>query len=171
MRFFYFDTSVLVKGYIWEAGTSDVHEVLRELRAEPPTARVLASRIAYPEAMSAVSRREHSGRLTEGEADEITRRLLADFTGPVRPYIIIDPAPRLLHYAAELTRQYRLRTMDAVHLATALVTRYSLPDGAELLFGSADQKLNAAAQSESLEIFIPQTPAPTELGTAVAPSV
>lgn len=75
MDFYYFDASVLVKAYIWEVGTEDVRQVLRDARAAMPSARIMTSRIAFAEAMSAVSRRESARRLTPTEAVEITRRL------------------------------------------------------------------------------------------------
>jgi hypothetical protein len=53
--YYYFDASVLVKAYVWEIGTEDVRPVLRDARVQGARARVIASRIVYVEAMSAVS--------------------------------------------------------------------------------------------------------------------
>jgi hypothetical protein len=33
MRYYYFDSSVLVKGYLWEEGSEDVLQLLRDARA------------------------------------------------------------------------------------------------------------------------------------------
>lgn len=38
--YYYFDASVLVKAYLWEAGTDEVRRVVRDARADPPLARI-----------------------------------------------------------------------------------------------------------------------------------
>jgi predicted nucleic acid-binding protein len=169
--FYYFDASVLVKAYLWEAGTEAVRQVLRDVRAASPSARIITSSIAYAEAMSAVSRRERAGKLTAKEATEIENRLRADFIGPVLPYVILEPRQPMVHHAADLARQHRLRALDAIHLASALAVRFNTPHGVGFLFGSADQRLNLAASNESLAIFNPQAPIPAGLVSSVAPPV
>ena len=171
MEYYYFDASVVVKAYLWEVGTEDVLQVLRDSRADPPRARVITSRIAYTEAMSAAARREFNRELTASEADEISKRLLADFSGPVLPKVVLEPGITLIHHAAELTRQYRLRALDAIHLATALAARYSVPAGVHFQFASADARLNSAAKYESLDVFNPQSPVPAHRTGSVAPAV
>jgi predicted nucleic acid-binding protein len=108
--FYYFDASALVKAYIWEVGTDDVRQVLREARAATPAARILTSRIAYAEAMSAVSRREAAGQLTRQQATESANRLQTDFAGPVLPYVILDPTLR-----SSTTRQTSLASTGCAH--------------------------------------------------------
>jgi predicted nucleic acid-binding protein len=169
--FYYFDASVLVKGYIWEIGTEDVRQVLREARSATPSARIITSRIAYAEAMSAVSRREAARHLTPREATEIANRLQADFGGPVLPFLVLDPGPAIVHHAADLARQHRLRALDAIHLATALAARFNTPRRISFQFGSADQRLNLAARNESLAVFNPQAPIPAGLVSSVTPPV
>jgi predicted nucleic acid-binding protein len=169
--FYYFDASVLVKAYIWEVGTEDVREVLRDVRTAPARARVITSRISYAEAMSAVSRREFAGQLTSSEATEIANRLHADFAGPVQSYVVVDPGRALVHHAADLARQHRLRALDSIHLATGLATRFNTRQGIHFHFGSADQRLNQAASNEGLNIFNPQAPVPAGILSLVAPPV
>lgn len=171
MDFYYFDASVLVKAYLWEVGTEDVRQVLRDVRAASPRARIITSSIAYAEAMSAVSRREMAGKLTAREATKIENRLRADFIGPVLPYVILEPRRPMVHHAADLARQHRLRALDAIHLASALAVRFNTPGGVRFHIGSADQRLNVAATNESLSIFNPQTAIPSGLVTSVAPPV
>ena len=171
MDFYYFDASVLVKAYIWEAGTKDVRNVLREARAATPAARIITSRIAYAEAMSAVSRREAARELTPREATEIANRLQADFAGPVLPYLVLDPTAAIVHHAADVARQHRLRALDAIHLATALAARFSTPRRIDFQFGSADRRLTAAASHENLNIFNPQAAIPAGILGWVAPPV
>lgn len=171
MDFYYFDASALVKAYVWEIGTEDVRQVLREARAATPSARILTSRIAYAEAMSAVSRRESAHQLTPREASEVAHRLQADFAGPVLPYVVLDASPAVIHYAAGIARQHRLRALDAIHLATALAARFNTPSRINFHIASADQRLNQAATHEGLSIFNPQAPIPTGIVGSVAPPV
>lgn len=171
MDFYYFDASALVKAYVWEAGTDDVRQVLREARAASPAARIITSRIAYAEAMSAVFRRESARQGTQAEASEIANRLQADFAGPVAPYVVLDPGRAIIHHAADLARQHRLRALDAIHLATGLAARFGTPSRISFQFGSADQRLNLAASQEGLSIFNPQAPIPAGVLGSVAPPV
>ncbi|HLM67495.1 MAG TPA: type II toxin-antitoxin system VapC family toxin [Longimicrobium sp.] len=171
MDYYYLDASVLVKAYVWEVGTVDVLRVLRDARATAARARVITSRIAFTEAMSAVSRREAAGELTRADANVLEARLRADFTGPVLPYVVLDSGRSLVHHAADLTRRHRLRALDAIHLATSMAARFNAPAGMNFHFGSADRRLNAAAVREGLTIFDPQAVIPTGTGTPIAPPV
>jgi uncharacterized protein len=155
VRYVYLDASVLVKAYVQEPGTTEVQALLSDAVAVPARARLVTSRLALAEAVSAVSRREHSGELTREEADVISTRLASDFGGPTRPYVIVEAAAGLVHHAAELVRRHRLRALDAVHLATGLAVRYTTPADATFLFGSADERLSLAAVNEHLPVFDP----------------
>lgn len=171
MDYYYLDASVLVKAYVWEVGTEDVRRVLSDARAVPARARVVTSRIAYAEAMSAVSRREAAGELTQTDAGVLERRLQSDFTGPILPYVVLDAGRALVHHAADLTRRHRLRALDAIHLAAGLATKFNAPPGISFHFGSADRRLNAAAVHEGLSVFDPQVAIPTGVNTPIAPPV
>lgn len=166
MKYYYFDASVLVKAYFWEEGTEDVRQVMREVWAAPADTRVLTSRIAFVEAVSAVSRRTLVGEITEEQAEEVWSRVVADFAG----YVIVEPKPRLVKRAAELTRRHRLRALDAIHLASGLAARRQAPALVDFQFGSADRRLNVAATAESFDVFNPSTPVPPGTSTPVTPS-
>lgn len=166
MKYYYFDASVLVKAYFWEEGTEDVRQVIRDLAAQPAVARVVTSRLAFVEAVSAVSRRTFAAEITKEQAEEVWDRLVADFAS----YDVLEPTPRLVERAAELTRRHRLRALDAIHLATGLTVRTDVPTGAIIRFGSADRRLNVAATAEQFDVFNPSTPVPPGTSTPVTPS-
>lgn len=130
----------------------------------------VTSRVAQAEAASAVARRENGGRLSRAEADQASKRLLADFTGPRVPYAVLDVTPSIATHAAELTRQHRLRALDAIHLASGAAARFHLPAGAVFQFGSADMRLNAAVTAESLQVFDPRSPIPSHVSAPVTPA-
>jgi predicted nucleic acid-binding protein len=166
VKYYYFDASVLVKGYLWEDGSEDVRSVLRAVRAAPPAARVVTSSLVFVEAVSAVSRRTFKGEITEEQADEVRKRLLTHFA----VYHVLQPKLGLVERAAELTRRHRLRALDAIHLATGLAARRRAPAWAEFQFGSADRRLNVAATAELFDVFNPSTPVPPGTSTPVTPS-
>jgi len=166
VKYYYFDASVLVKAYFWEEGSEDVRQVMRDVSAKPASARVVTSRIAFVEAVSALSRRTFVGEITEEQAEEVWDRLVADFAD----YYVLEAKPRLVERAAELTRRHRLRALDAIHLATGLAARRRAPAWAEFQFGSADRRLNVAATAESFDVFNPSTPVPPGTSTPVTPS-
>lgn len=166
MKYYYFDASLLVKAYLWEEGSEDVRTVVRDLLAEEADTRVATSRIAFVEAVSAVSRRTFMGEITKEQAEEVWKRLVADFA----EYDVLEPRLGLLKRAAELTRRHRLRAIDAIHLASGLAARNRAPAWADFQFGSADRRLNVAATAEQFDVFNPSTPVPPGTSTPVTPS-
>ncbi|HEX8672135.1 MAG TPA: type II toxin-antitoxin system VapC family toxin [Longimicrobium sp.] len=166
MKYYYFDASVLVKAYLWEVGTEDVREVLRDVRTAPPSSTVVTSSIAFVEAVSAVSRRAFAGEITADEAKDVWQRLLSDFG----EYTVVEPELALLQGAAGLTRRHRLRALDAIHLATGLTVRADIPVGADFRFASTDRRLNVAATAELFDVFNPDSPVPPGTSTPVTPS-
>jgi predicted nucleic acid-binding protein len=148
---YYFDTSALAKGYLQEERSADVVTILEQTRTTPAAARVVVSRLAYPETASAIARREREGSLSALEAQRLYRELDADFTGPERPYEILEPAPAVVNEASALVRRHRLRGFDAVHLASALLVYRATPGA--FTFAAADRRLAAAAGAEGLPLL------------------
>jgi predicted nucleic acid-binding protein len=170
LRYYYFDASVLVKAYLWEMGTDDVRQVLRDTRAAPPRAHVATSSLAFVEVASAIARRERAGGITEEESNGIRDRLRLDFEAALVPYTLLKPRQVVLGRAAALTRAHRLRALDALHLATGIGFRSETPPGSSFHFASADRRLNVAALSEAFDVFDPRSPVPPGTGSAVAPA-
>ncbi len=171
MRYYYFDASVLVKAYLWETGTADVHRLLRDAWAAPPRTHVVTSSLAFVEVASAVSRRERAGEITAEEANAIRERLRNDFEAALIPYTVVKPRRVVVNRAAALTRDHHLRALDAIHLATGIGFRRETPPEAAFHFASADRRLNAAAVSEAFVVFDPRSPVPPGTDGLVAPPV
>ena len=169
MRFYYFDASVLVKAYLWEVGTEDVRRVLASAFAAPSEVRIVTSRFAFVEVASAVARRGFAGELTEDEVNGLWSRLQEDFAEFDPAYTLTDPHPEVVGQAAELTRQHRLRAIDAIHLASGIGVRRRTPSGASFRFASADRRLSAGALAELFDVFDPRSPVPPGTSTPVAP--
>lgn len=129
----YFDTSVVVKRYIKEAGSITTGRLLQRFR-------FLSSSILPVEAMSALSRRRASGDLAHRDFLAIQSRLRKD-----RDYWeLVEAGEPVLLQAEELVQQTNVRTLDAIHLASAMIfqseSRLTIP------FITGDTKQRDAAR-------------------------
>jgi predicted nucleic acid-binding protein len=107
---------------------------------------VLASDLTLIECERTIHRAQAIGRVTEAQAADLRGRLIA-----------AAAAWNLLRLEAEIVERARLpfpgepiRTLDALHLASALVARAAVP-GLALL--SLDQRMRAAGRGLGLEVL------------------
>lgn len=138
----YLDTSSLVKLYIQEAHSSIVKKWVSEAEV------VATCRIAYPETMSAISRRFREGDLSERQHHSV----VAKFSGEWRQFAVIDFDEV---EAGRLVNLYGLRGFDAVHLSAATLLK-SAQNDVVLSFSSFDEKLNEAASAEGFTVLSPK---------------
>lgn len=130
----YFDTSVVVKRYVPESGSSLAREVMRRHS-------FLSSAIAPLETLSAVSRRRRSGEVDQNTFNSILFRIELD-----RAHWELVPIDQdLLGRAEEIIRVANVRSLDAIHIATAV--SFQERSGERIPFFSADERqLDAAAR-------------------------
>lgn len=134
MSLAYFDTSALLKNYIREAGSARVRGLLASYE-------FLSSAITPIELHSAVQRRRRQGEITEPSYNSIVSRVGSD-----RLYWeLVEPAPQVLTRAEELVLTEKIRTLDAIHIASALIVQQSI--STPFPFVSADERQLTAAQS------------------------
>lgn len=136
----YLDTSWLVKLYVDEG---DAGAVERVVSVEAP---VLVSDLSYVEFHSAVARRRRDGSLAARTATVVVSRFRREWLDRGRIAVSHDVVMR----AAELVAKHPLRSLDALHLASAIVVADGAPD--PLHFGAADERLVAAARAEGLVV-------------------
>ena len=150
MAAYFFDTSALVKRYARETGTAWVFSLVRPATAN----RLYLTRITGPEVVSALTRRERTGRLGGSAVTKALSRFEREF---VNRYAPVEVSARLVSAAMKLARTYALRGYDAVQLAAAIeVHRLRSAAGAgALILISADDALNAAAVAEGLIVDNP----------------
>ena len=140
MSLAYFDTSALVKIYIHEAGSSRVRGLLTSYE-------FLSSAITPIELHSAVQRRRRRDEITQPNYNSIVSRLAKD-----RSYWqLVEVVPQILSKAEELVKTANVRTLDAIHIASAIIIQDSFTT--PLPFISADERQLAAAQSCRLSVI------------------
>lgn len=123
----YLDASALVKRYVEEDGSELVISTMEDARAWS------MCRVGYVETVRAVGL---AGGL------EVAKRVEADWLS----FDVVEVDRALAEHAAELALSTELRSLDALHLAAALV----LPSE-DLTVATWDARLHRAARSQGLE--------------------
>ena len=124
----YLDASAIVKLVVAEAHTADV-----ERDAATRTA-LLSSRLSATEVMRAARRQPE-------------RRVLQQIDDVLESFVLLDVTPAILKHAAMLVPT-ELRTLDAIHLATALSLGLDNLD-----FLTYDTRLATAARTHGLSVI------------------
>lgn len=139
----YFDASALVKRYVaTEAGAAAV-------AAEWQIRERHASANVSVEIRGALARLRREGRLSATEETSLAATARAD-----EPEMeLIPSAPPVLEEAIRLVAVHPLRTIDALHLASALLLARRGPK--DLVVVTADQRLATAARAEGLRVLVP----------------
>jgi len=139
----YLDSSSLVKIYLEEAESDLVREWVGVAEA------VATSRVAYPEVLSAFTRRKEQGDLDPHVFELLQESLDSDWTN----FVLLPVQERR---AGALVVKHVLRGFDAVHLAAASALREILT-GDSVLFSSFDGRLLRAARQEGIAVLLPPT--------------
>ncbi len=145
----YFDTSALIKLYVEEPGSQQVSTLVSE------TGVVATAKVAFVEVHAGLARRRRAGDLSVAAYGRTCRQ----FEEQWRRYVRLDLRDDILVQARELVKRHPLRTLDAIHLASALALRAAL--GQEVPFVAADGRLVQAAASERFRAVnvVPSAPA------------
>ena len=135
----YLDTSSLVKLYVTETHSEEVH---RWVRGTPVAA---TSRVAYPETLAALARRRREDDLDAKSYQAAKSSFLAQW----RDFAIIDLNEEM---AGDLAIGHALRGLDAIHLAAALELRQDM-EGTAVAFTAFDARLVRAAEAEGFLVL------------------
>jgi hypothetical protein len=138
-RWAYFDTSALVKRYVKEDGT--LH-ALRLIRGH----RILTSAITPLETVSALSRRRNSGELAGRDFFAILSTMRKDRTR----WELVEISPLVLTQAEELIQKTTLKTLDALHIASAIA--FQAASGISIPFITWDERQRIAAKQLQLDV-------------------
>jgi len=136
----YFDTSVLVKRYVVEKGSRHARNLLRRHR-------FVSSVITPLETVSALSRRRTMGEINDKDFASVLVWIRVD-----RAYWeLVEITASVLRGAEELLQKFPLRTLDALHLASA--TAFQSASGIPVLFVTADLRQADAAEYRGLNVI------------------
>ncbi len=124
----------------------DVSAVERALGANPTS-----STLAGLEIRAAIFKQWHDGQISEGERDTL---LVVSEQHILVNLALLDLGPETVSEAQNVVARHSLRTLDALHVATAIqANRYLRRRGARLEFVTADRRQSEAAR----EIFDPDS--------------
>jgi uncharacterized protein len=130
----YLDASALVKRYVAEVGSEELIEAMGAAESWA------ICRVGYVETARAIG-------LAAGKA--AVRRLVADWPS----FMVVEVDAFLAEQAAELTFTEELRSLDALHLAAALL----IAPG-RLTVATWDGRLHRAARNQGLGVFPVELP-------------
>ncbi|MBI5528131.1 MAG: type II toxin-antitoxin system VapC family toxin [Deltaproteobacteria bacterium] len=136
----YFDTSVLVKRYIEEPGSAQARRLL-------DGAHVCTSAISRVEAASAFRRKYKMGEITEADFKEFLERFRKDR----ELFEFVAATDEILERAEEMVARSAVRSLDAVHVASAAFLQEAA--GIRLPFITADDRQGEAAGAAGLKVI------------------
>ena len=140
MAWAYFDTSALIKRYVAETGRREVLQFLR--RHDCVTSTVLPV-----ELRSALRRRVSEATLDEEQVPEILKRFAIDRAF----WALVEVTSDVLTTAETLVATHPLRTLDAIHVASAQLFAARIT-ASKLTFVSADARQTKAAAAIGMTI-------------------
>lgn len=111
--------------------------------------KVASSRLALIETRRVVQRAEREGRITAAQAVD----LRAVFAQAASTWAILELSEEIARRAEEGFPSEPVRTLDAIHLASALLLRQSFPDLAVL---SADERVRTNATLLGFPVELPR---------------
>jgi len=165
---YYFDTNALIKLYIFDA--TSYWAIGIEAQKNPQN-RLIVSEVARVEVPSAMYK---IGRINPNvEAAEIDlairrfkRHMNAETNYRESRFTISILNEAVLNQADTLLETYRtgqpkaLHSLDALHLASAMIIRNTLPEPerVSMVFVSADKQLRGCSQNEGFEVSDPNSP-------------
>ena len=150
MSTYYLDSSGIVKRYVAESGSAWVRVTTESTSGNE----VFTSLLSGAEVVAAICKRGRMGSLTP---QDVTKAL-SSFKSEFRlNFTVIRVSHQMVEFAMSLAEKHGLRGYDSVQLATAVQLHFKRKstDLPPLIFVSADDKLNAAAQAEGLAVENP----------------
>lgn len=131
----FLDTSAFAKRYVAEQGSDKVIALCQQADS------LIISVICLPELISTLSRLLREKKLAKADY----RKLKGDALADLADVDICQFTPDILTSVVSLLESHPLRTMDALHVACALVVE---PD----IFVSADRRQLSSAQKAGLKV-------------------
>jgi predicted nucleic acid-binding protein len=135
----YAETSAVLRWLFAEAGGETLRATLAAAR------KVTSSRLTLVETRRVVRRAEREGRITAAQCADV----LAVLAQAASTWAILEVSEEVARRAEDGFPREPVRTLDAIHLASALFLRQSFPD---LIVVTADDSVRANARLLGFEI-------------------
>ena len=135
----YIDSSLFLKLLFDEPGTSQA-QILWD--SDPV---LISSRLLRIEARATLARGKLDGRITQQKAKVVTKT----FDDLWARLTVVEISEQVAESACEIAESTRLRSLDAIHLASAMAVSADL-------FGSSDVQLCNAASELGFAVFNPE---------------
>lgn len=140
----YFDTSALLKKYVREEGTDVVLSLFRDKSMVAATSAVTAV-----EGFHVICRQCREEKISPG----MLARLLNRFRRDLGQFRTIGYGAPIIRAAQKIIRTHVLKTLDSIHLASALTIKRQ--GRLKMSFVSCDDRQNEAAQGYGFNIINP----------------
>src|SRR4030043_2143750 len=114
----YFDSSALVKNYVFEDGSSIVAKLLLE------NINNATSKLTYAEILSALVRRTRNGDLSLQKMREVINKFEDDWNR----LLVVDLHNDILPMIKKVIEKHQLKAADSIHLASAIWLKTSLKE-------------------------------------------
>ena len=150
MDFYFFDSSAVVKRYVFETGSTWVRSLFSG------TGGFCLANITAVEFTSAVVRRTKGGTIQPALTSAALSKFRFDWTNG---FLVLEVTPMLVANAEALAEKHFLRAYDAIQLSTLLeLNNQRKAFGiSSLTLISADAELNSAATKEGFTVDDPNT--------------
>ena len=149
MPIFYLDTSAVVKRYRSERGT----EVIARLFDDPESEdRFYSSFLSILEFTSGILCLVKGDQLRERVANEVLARFRRDIREIFRGWPLDND---IVTEAVAVVERHKLRSGDAIHLATA-ISLFSIATGPQVVMVTSDRELLRAAEVSGITTLDPQ---------------
>ncbi len=135
----YVETSAVLRWLFAEAEADEVRSLLAG------ASKVVTSRLTLIESRRVVHRAEREGRLTGAQAADI----LSVFAQASSTWAILEISEDVARRAEEAFPAEPVRSLDAIHLASALFLRQSFPD---LVVATVDSRVRANSEQLGFEV-------------------
>ncbi len=150
-KFYYADSSALIKRHVPETGSVWIKQEFRQISRNS----VITSKLSIAEVLSGLNRRKREANISTADYAKFSK----DFTAVSRfQYRLMDLTDATLLEAQRLLETHLLRAGDAIQLASALLANAGLQSAnlPALIFLASDARLLTAATSEGLQTDDPQ---------------
>ncbi len=143
MKFYFLDTSAVVKRYHSEKGTETIDRIF----AEDDRA-IIISTISMTETVSALSKKKQEKTISK---EDLKAALSRFFHDAIKDFLVLQIDDAHIKESIVLVLKRNLRTLDSLQLAVALGLKELNP-----VFVCADKKLVSVAEKEGLKTINPE---------------